>query len=101
MQEGFPFVFTNFLERYLHLLLQLLINYSFRNEKLLKCVLASNCKPLTTFPYYANETQMEQVNQGRRVSEPSFANEQIKCHQQFLNIYGGMKATAFMEKSIT
>lgn len=62
LQITLPFLFTNFLTKYLQIVVSLLfesVNVS-DNAKLVNCILTSNSKPLTTFAYYSTPNQFHE-----------------------------------------
>lgn len=62
IQSILPFSFTNVLERYLRIIINMLLNNNnnnnvnniYKNEKLINCIITSNTKPLIIFSYYTN-----------------------------------------------
>ena len=62
----------------------MLLNFKFRQEKLVNCVILANSKPLTTVAYYMSKDDYANSMYNKKNKNKSYVEEQMHCHQIFL-----------------
>lgn len=98
IQLMFPFLMSNNLSQYIHLLVTMLFSPKSGCQKLDTCLLIANSKCLTTFAYYSTPAQFKESIDCKKGQGSNYIEQQHLCHQQWLEIYGGTNCTSFMEK---